>query len=244
MKSLAFVLPTNLGLAFILCAGVLFFPRLAGIGGLGLLLPMRPTQVLWINLVATVALALPLAFEAREPDVMRRPPRDPRAPVLGAFVIFRTVLVALAMSIGAVAMFIYAYSRHSAQGTQMALREAQTMAVTTVIFFQIFYLLNCRSLRDSMRSIGIFSNPWVFAGIALLLLLQAGLVYLPPLQRLFETAPLSALEVVLCAALGSLVAPLIGAEKWVRVRLARRRARDAEGGPRASARLTRRRATA
>ena len=71
IKALAFVLPTNLGLALILVVAVAAFPIVGGEP----VLPMQPVQILWINLVATVALALPLAFEAMEPDLMRRPPR-------------------------------------------------------------------------------------------------------------------------------------------------------------------------
>jgi uncharacterized Zn ribbon protein len=82
IKALAFVLPTNLGLALILVAAVAFFPIVDGQP----ILPMQPVQILWINLVAAVALALPLAFEAMEPDLMQRPPRRPDAPVLSPFV--------------------------------------------------------------------------------------------------------------------------------------------------------------
>jgi Ca2+-transporting ATPase len=101
------VLPTNLGLALILIYAVLLFPfdpntRL-------LLLPIEPTQILWINLVAAVALALPLAFEAKEADVMRRPPRDPKAPVLSRFVLWRTAVAALMMTAGAVGVFLWKY---------------------------------------------------------------------------------------------------------------------------------------
>ena len=74
LKALAFVLPTNLALALILASGMLFFPTVAG--GL-LLLPMSPTQILWINLIASVALSLPIALEVLEPGAMRRPPPPP-----------------------------------------------------------------------------------------------------------------------------------------------------------------------
>lgn len=72
LKSLAFLLPTNLGLAFILIYGIMFFPFNPITKEL--LLPMLPVQLLWINLVAAIALALPLAFEVKEPNVMNRPP--------------------------------------------------------------------------------------------------------------------------------------------------------------------------
>ncbi|MFP4470281.1 MAG: cation-translocating P-type ATPase, partial [Bacteroidales bacterium] len=96
LKSLAFVLPTNLGLAFILIYGIMFFPFVPDTGDL--LLPILPVQLLWINLVAAVALALPLAFEAKEHDVMRRPPRKPDAPLFNRFVTYRVVLVSLLMT--------------------------------------------------------------------------------------------------------------------------------------------------
>lgn len=214
IKSLAFVLPTNLGLGFILIAAVAFFPVLTIDGATVPLMPMLPTQILWVNLVASVALSLPLAFEVPERDAMRRPPRRSDEPILGHFVIVRTVLVALLMCAGAVGLFLWEYwSEAGSQGHAVALREAQTMAVTTVVMFQCFYLLNCRSLRGSLRSLGVFSNPIVFLGIGVLLLLQAGFIYLPFMQRIFGTAALGWEELALSALAGTIVLPLIGLEK-------------------------------
>jgi magnesium-transporting ATPase (P-type) len=79
IKSLAFVLPTNLGLGLILILAVALFPVLSIGGALVPLMPALPAQLLWINLVTAVALSLPLAFEVSEPNSMRRPPRDPSA---------------------------------------------------------------------------------------------------------------------------------------------------------------------
>jgi len=214
VKSLAFVLPTNLALAFILIYGVLFLPFDAQTQTL--MLPIQPTQILWINLVATIALALPLAFEAKEPDLMQRPPRSPQAPVLSLFVVRRTILVALLMTVGAVVLFDREYARHIDLGATeaFALAEGQTLALTTVVLFQIFYLLNCRSLRDSILRIGIFSNRWVFAGIFVLLLLQAGFVYLPWMQRLFGSAPLDIRELLVATGAAATILPAIMLEKW------------------------------
>ena len=215
VKALAFVLPTNLGLALILMAAVTAFPTVNGVP----LLPMEPVQILWINLVATVALALPLAFEAREPDVMRRPPRRPDAPVLGAFVLIRTALVGLLMAGGALGLFLYEYHLELPRvGHALALAEAQTMAVTTVILFQVFYLLNCRSLRDSILAIGLLSNPKVYAGIAALLVLQVGFVYAAPLNAVFGSAPLNADALTKSLAVAAVVLPVISLEKWLHAR--------------------------
>jgi Ca2+-transporting ATPase len=216
IKSLAFVLPTNLGLALILTYALLFFPFDPQTRQL--LLPVEPTQILWINLVATVALALPLAFEAREPDVMRRPPRDPRQPVLSRFVVMRTLIAAAVMTAGAVGLFQWEYAEYLRQGApqELALAEAQTMAVTAVIMFQIFYLLNCRSLHDTVFGIGLTSNPWIFLGIFVLLALQAGFIYAPPLQALFGSAPLSGGELLRTVLVGAVILPVVTVEKALR----------------------------
>jgi magnesium-transporting ATPase (P-type) len=215
IKSLAFVLPTNLGLALILIYAVLFFPfdpqtRL-------LLLPIEPTQILWINLVAAVALALPLAFETKEADVMQRPPRDPRAPVLSRFVIWRTVVAALLMTAGAIGVFLWEFGQYLEQGAAppLALAEAQTMAVTTVIMFQVFYLQNSRSLHDSVWRIGAFSNPTIYIGVATVLIAQAAFIYLPPLQSVFASAALTGGDLLVSALVGFCIVPVVAFEKWL-----------------------------
>jgi Ca2+-transporting ATPase len=228
VKSLAFVLPTNLGLALILVFGVAFFPIQAIDGERVPLMAMLPTQLLWINLVATVSLALPLAFEAKEPDVMRRPPRDPEAPVLSRFVAGRTLVTALLMAAGGIGLFVWEYWRELPRlGHASALAEAQTMAVTTVIMFQIFYLMTCRSLMGSVFRLGLFSNRAIFIGVALLALLQAGFMYLPFMQRIFGTAPLDAQALGLSALVGAVILPVIALEKWWRGR--REREKPARG---------------
>ncbi len=215
VKSLAFVLPTNLGLAFILMYAVLWLPFEPV--AKTLLLPILPTQLLWINLVAAVALALPLALEAKEPDVMRRPPRSPSAPILSRLVVRRTVLASILMTVGAIVLFRWGHASYLARGGTGpdSLAEAQTMVVTTVIFFQVFYLLNCRSLRESIFQIGVFSNPWVFVGIGVTLVLQAAFIYAPPLQRVFGSVALDLTELGTAALAGVATLPVITLEKWL-----------------------------
>jgi Ca2+-transporting ATPase len=219
VKSLAFILPTNLAFALIFLVAVVFFP----VEGGNALLPMLPTQLLWINLVSAVTLALPLAFEAMEPDIMRRPPRRPGAPVFNRFVAFRTVLVALLIASGTLGLFLVQYFTELSIGVapEVALREAQTMAVTAVTLFQVFYLLQSRSLRDSIFKIGLFSNPWVYVGIGVLLTLQAGFIYLPVMNLLFGTAPLSVASLLEAVLVAFIIVPVITVEKAIASRLAR-----------------------
>jgi magnesium-transporting ATPase (P-type) len=215
IKSLAFVLPTNLGLALILLCAVAFFPfdRESG----ELLLALSPIQLLWINLVATVSLALPLAFEAQEPDVMRRPPRKPDEPVFGSFLLKRTTAVALLMTAAAVGVFLWEYFVELRKGVApaVALAESQTIAVTTIIIFQCFYLANCRSLRYSFASVGVFTNKMFYVGVALVLLLQIGFIYLPPLNALFGSAPLNIEAWFKASVVGVLILPATALEKRV-----------------------------
>jgi Ca2+-transporting ATPase len=213
VKSLAFVLPTNLGLALIFVCAVFAFPF--DVATQALLLPVRPTQLLWINLIAAVTLALPLAFEAMERDVMTRPPRDPDAPLLSGLVLRRTGVVSLVMTAGAVGLFLHEWGRELGVGAPpaLALAEAQTMAVTAVILFQIFYLLESRSLTGSILGASLLSNPALLPGIGAVLGLQSLLVWWPPLQRIFGTAALDAADVGTAALVASVIFPVMAVEK-------------------------------
>lgn len=223
VKSLAFLLPTNLGLALILMYAVVFLPF--DLIDKTLLLPIRPTQLLWINLVAAVALALPLAFEAKEPNTMQRPPRPSTERILSGLVVRRTIIAAILMAAAALWLFWwqYAASLTSSGGGADSLAEAQTMAVTTVIMFQVFYMLECRSLRDSIFQIGVFSNPVVFIGIGVTLALQAAFIYAPPLQAVFGSAALDASELGVAMLAGVIPLPVITLEKWLARRWKARR---------------------
>ena len=215
LKSLAFLLPTNLGLAFILIYGIMFFPFNPITKEL--LLPMLPAQLLWINLVAAIALALPLAFEAKEPNVMNRPPRKPDEAIFNGFVTFRVFFVSILMTAGTIMLFNWEYTHalESGMPENDVLAHSQTMAVTFIIFFQIFYLINCRSLNDSVLKIGIFSNGFIFGGIGSIMLLQALFIYTPFMQKVFGTAPLDEKGLLISFTAGSLIFVVISIEKWI-----------------------------
>jgi len=204
VKALAFALPTNVGEGLVVLVAVLAFPIVGGVP----VSPIEPVQILWINLVATVSLALPIAFEALEPGVMDRPPRRPDEPLLSRFVVARTVYVGAMMAAVAVALFLLT------RGDGGDVAQAQTLAVTSLAFFQIFYLMMCRTLHAPLRTIGWATNRWVFGGIGVLLVLQAGVVHLPALQAVFRTADLTSAQWLLAAAAGAVVVPVVAVEKW------------------------------
>jgi calcium-translocating P-type ATPase len=217
-KAIAFVLPTNLGEALVLLLAVLVFPFVDGEP----LLPITPTQVLWVNLIATVTLALPLALEPAEPDLMRRPPRPPGTPVVTRFLIARTVLVATLMTAASVALFLLHHDalRDDGVSAARAAAEGQTLVVTTIVIFQVVYLLQCRSLRRTIFHVGVMSNPWVWAGIGAILALQAGFIYLPGMQDVFGSTGLDAGEWLQAAATALVLVPAIAVEEAVRRRYA------------------------
>lgn len=127
-----------------------------------------------------------------EPGAMRRPPRDPQKPVLSRGVVLRTTYTAVLMTAAATGLFAWEYftELESGRAPAVALAEARTMAVTTVVGFQVFYVLHCRSLTGGLGSAGWSSNPYLYAGIGALAALQLALIYAPPLNAVFETAPL------------------------------------------------------
>jgi Ca2+-transporting ATPase len=224
IKSLAFMLPANLGLACTLSVAMFFFPTIQVDGVNELLMAMSPSQTLWINLVASVTLSIPLAFEVLEPNAMLRRPRSPGEPVFSGFIVTRLVVVGILMAATACGLFLWEYDRivGPAPVTRamhvLALSEAQTLCVTSIVFTQIFYLLNCRSLKSSLFAQGFFSNPSVFIGIGILLMLQACFIYLPLLQTLFGSTPLDGRAWMFAMMAGAVVLPVISLDKWIRNR--------------------------
>lgn len=202
-KFILWILPTNGGVALILLVASLS----------GITLPMVPTQLLWLNLVTALFLGLTLVFEPKEGDIMQRPPRDPRKPLLTRSLLMRTGLVTLISLAGAFGLFAW---EHGVEGTN--LDEARTAVVNVVVMIQTFYLLNCRSRTRPVFSLGLFSNPWLIAGIAATWLAQIAFTYLPLLNRLFHTAPVRAEAWLYIVGIGVFAFAVVELEKWLRFR--------------------------
>ena len=174
-KIIAWTLPTNLGQGLVILAAIFT----------GVVLPILPAQVLWINMVTVAVLGLVLALEPKEPDVMRRPPRQPQAPILTRDLVIRVLIVGTLILVGAFGLFEWE------QMSGASLAQARTVAVNVVVMIELFYLFNCRSLKNSMFRIGVLSNPWVGVGVVAMVLLQLLFTYLPVLNGVFSSAPIS-----------------------------------------------------
>jgi len=226
VKSLAFLLPTNLGLAFILAFAMFFFPSITLIDGHSeLLLPLSPTQILWINLVACITLSLPIAFEELERSARHRPPRPKQQALFSVGMTVRTFLVALCMAGAACLLFLLEYlnlaplsQSHSLELHKEALAKAQTMAVMVVIFFQVFYLFACRGLSTPVWRMSWTKNRVLWPCIGALILIQAAFCHLPFLQNIFKTAHLSLSDWLYAMASGAGLLVLVEAAMAIRGR--------------------------
>ena len=201
-KFIIWTLPTNLGEGLVILAAIVA----------GVALPALPVQILWINMMTALLLGLMLVFEPKEPDLMQRPPRDPQEPILTFPLFMRTGLVTLIVLAGAFGLFLWEQTRGA------TLAEARTIVVNVIVVVEIFYLLNCRSLNGSLRSIGFFSNPWVLWGSGAMLAAQLLFTYAPFMNRLFHTAPIDAEAWVHILAVGIAAFAAVGTEKWIRAR--------------------------
>ena len=209
VKSILFIFPTNLAQSLTVIAGVLFFPVI----NQKLLMPILPVQILWVNLIVAVALALPLAFEVIEPNIMQREPRKPKSPILSRPLLIRTFFIGMMVMLGTVGAFFTDYAL--AQDAQIAEKYAQTSAVTTLVFFQIFYLFKCRAFNLNIFTLGLFSNRYLIWGVLVTVIAQLAFVEVPAFQSIFQTTSLSLRSYLMSIAWGWIIIPLVDLEHWI-----------------------------
>lgn len=176
-KAMLFVLPTNVAQALVIAVAIFF----------GFTMPITAPQVLWVNMVTSVALGLVISFEPHEIDVMTRSPRAVGRSIVTGFGIWRIVFVGLAL----LAYTLVAFFWMKSQGASDAL--ARTVAVNAITIGQVFYLLNSRYLLDSSLSLTAHTgNKYLPLGIGAVVILQLLFTYAPPMQAMFgnEAVPL------------------------------------------------------
>jgi len=169
-KAMLFLLPTNVAQALVIAVAIFF----------GFAMPITAPQVLWVNMVTSVALGLVISFEPHEIDVMSRPPRRIDRPIVTRFGIWRIIFVGLAL----LAYTLLAFFWMKFQGASDAL--ARTVAVNAITIGQVFYLLNSRYLLDSSFSLTAhMGNKYLPLGIGAVVILQLLFTYAPPFQAMF-----------------------------------------------------------
>ncbi|MDX9740764.1 MAG: cation-translocating P-type ATPase [Gammaproteobacteria bacterium] len=205
-KFLRYLLSSNMGEVLTMFFGVLLADviGLAAAGEDGaLLLPLLATQLLWINMVTDGAPALALGADPADRDVMTRPPR-PRGEAVITHRMWGSILfVGIIMATGTLLIVDLALPGGFIPGDG-DLRHAQTMAFTTLVFFSLFTVLTARS-DECSAFVGLFSNRWLWAAIALSVALQVAVVHVPFLQAAFSTSGLEPEDWLMCAAVASTV---------------------------------------
>ncbi|MBN2251014.1 MAG: calcium-translocating P-type ATPase, SERCA-type [Candidatus Altiarchaeota archaeon] len=167
-----YLLSCNIGEVLTIFVGLMVFSRL----------PLTPLQILWMNFLTDAAPALALAWNPPDPDVMQRKPRDPKENIINKSTVARFFAVGALMASGTLILF---WMNLGSAGD-----KAVTIAFTTIIMFQMFYALSCRSDKFPLFRVGLFSNRYLVLAIILSLSLQFLVIYFPPLQNIFKTVPL------------------------------------------------------
>ena len=173
----------------------------------GLPLPLAPIQILWVNLVTDGLPGLALAAERAEPGIMRRPPRPPSESVFAHGMWQHIVWVGLL--IGGLCVAVQAWS--SATGSP----RWQTMVFTVLTLCQLYHVLAIRTERASVFTIGFASNAPLVGAVLATLLLQLAVIYVPALNPVFKTEPLTLAELAVCTTLPALVFVGVEIEKWL-----------------------------
>lgn len=175
----------------------------------GLGLPLRPLQILWLNLVTDGVPGLALTQEPAEPDTMKRPPRNPKEQIFGRGMGIDVLWIGALMGTISLLVGVWAFNF----GNQSAW---QTMVFTTLTMAQMGNALATRSERQTLWEVGILSNKMLLGAVILTFGLQMAVVYIPFLQNLFETEPLTLLELGISLSASLLVLVVIDTVKLIR----------------------------
>ncbi|MFU8877429.1 MAG: cation-translocating P-type ATPase, partial [Wenzhouxiangellaceae bacterium] len=199
-KALVFILPTNAAEALVIMLAVLA----------GLALPLTPVQVLWVNMATAVTLALALAFEPVEKNVMKLPPRAPGGGLVSRFMIVRILWVGLVLTGMVFWMFDHVLDE---TGNELL---ARAVALNMLVAGEMVYLFNCRRwLSPSWTIEALLANPVAWGSIAVLALLQGLLTYWAPMQAVFGLEGLSIAHWGMIAAASAILFVLVEIEKKI-----------------------------
>jgi len=176
-KFVYFLLACNVGEILIIFTAML----------VGMPIPLRPVQLLWLNLVSDGAPALALGLEKGDPDIMKHPPRSPKEPIINRDMAIGIGVIGVVDAIAILTVFYLALQRYPGH-----LEAAQTMAFVALCTSEMIRAFTARSEYHSVFSIGVFSNRWMIWAVGVSFLLVLMVVYVPFLRPFFDTVPLTA----------------------------------------------------
>jgi magnesium-transporting ATPase (P-type) len=201
-KVISWTLPTNAGEATTIVAALF----------LGMALPVTAVQILWINLITGITLGVALAFEPTEEDTMKRAPRSRKEPLLTGALIWHIILVSVLFLAAVFGMYTYAIDKGHAPDL------ARTIALNTLVVLEIFHLFFIRNIYGTSLTLkAVRGTRVVWICVIAITLAQFAVTYLPPLQQVFGTQPVSFFDGMLIVAVGAVFFAVIEAEKQLRI---------------------------
>ncbi|MFE1747893.1 cation-translocating P-type ATPase [Coleofasciculus sp. H7-2] len=203
-RFIKYILGSNIGEVLTIAAAPLL-----GLGGV----PLSPLQILWMNLVTDGLPALALAVEPAEPDVMLRPPMNPRESIFAQGLGSYMVRIGIIFAIISIALMAWAYNYTHAPGYQGNKDAWKTMVFTTLCIAQMGHALAVRSNTRLTIELNPFTNLYLWGAVVVTTALQLMLIYVPPLRSFFGTHYLSLTELGICIAFSSLMFVWVEMEK-------------------------------
>jgi magnesium-transporting ATPase (P-type) len=219
-KAILYTLPTNAAQALLIMGAVALA---AWVPIFGARFVLEPVQILWINLLDSVLLTMPLMMEAKEHDLLHQPPRDARAHIIDRLFLQRVISMGLAISIPGFMIYHHFGAPAIVDGVlvnELLLTQAQTAAFWAILLAHFGYVISARSVYASFFTLNPLSNPWLLGGIILSILIRFIPTLVPDAAALFRTAPFPATwwPLILACFLPSFI--VIEADKLLRKRLA------------------------
>ena len=188
-KAILYTLPTNAAQALLIMGAILMA---ATVPLFAARFVLEPVQILWINLLDSVLLTMPLMMEAKEKGLLDVPPREAKAQIINALFLQRVVIMGLAIAIPGFLIYYHFGAAAVVDGVivnELLLTQAQTAAFWAILLAHFGYVISARSIYASAFTINPFSNRWLLAGIALSLAIRFIPTLVPEAAALFRTAP-------------------------------------------------------
>ena len=189
-KAILYTLPTNAAQALLIMGAIIMA---AFVPIFGARFVLEPVQILWVNLLDSVLLTMPLMMEAKEKGLLNQPPREPKTHIINALFLQRVVVMGIAIAVPGFLIYHHFGAAAVADGVivdELLLTQAQTAAFWGILLAHFGYVISARSIHDSAFSFNPFSNRWLLGGIALSIVIRLIPTFLPGAAAIFRTAPI------------------------------------------------------
>ena len=189
-KAILYTLPTNAAQALLIMGAIVMA---AFVPIFGARYVLEPVQILWVNLLDSVLLTMPLMMEDKEKDLLNQPPREPKMHIINALFLQRVVVMGMAIAVPGFLIYHHFGAAAVVGGVivdELLLTQAQTAAFWGILLAHFGYVISARSIHDSAFLINPFSNRWLLGGIALSIAIRLVPTFLPGAAAIFRTAPI------------------------------------------------------